>query len=195
MHSLEKWLNICSKLECVNTILSTRCSWQVKLAFCLILVILVLHLVLLTILFLKFLAPMTPSLLVFLLLFWPHLLLFLLWILFLLPFFKCLSHIFPLYTFYLGILITVNSVSLPQTSIIELPTRHLHLGVLEILQLKNSKLSSSFLPAPSPSSSGCILDFSVSLSVHIQWDINSCWLCIQSMLESLPFPLSLLSLL
>lgn len=193
MHSLEKWLNICSKLECVNTILSTRCSWQVKVAFCLILVILVLHLVLLTILFLKFLAPMTPSLLVFLLLFWPHLLLFILWILFLLPFFKCLSHIFPLYTFYLGILITVNSVSLP--SIIELPTRNFHLGVLEILQLKNSKLSSSFLPAPSPSSSGCILDFSVSLSVHIQWDINSCWLCIQSILESLPFPLFLLSLL
>jgi len=34
---------------------------------------------------------------------------------------------FPLYTFYLGILMTINSVSLPQISITELPMRQLHL--------------------------------------------------------------------
>lgn len=34
---------------------------------------------------------------------------------------------FPLYTFYLGILMTINSISLPQTSITELPMRQLHL--------------------------------------------------------------------
>lgn len=73
------------------------------------------------------------------------------------------TEIFPLYTFYLGILMTINSVSLPHTSITTAPLR----DVLEILQLKNSKLSSSFLLASSPSSSICSLDFSLSLCGHI----------------------------
>ena len=37
------------------------------------------------------------------------------------------TEIFPLYTFYLGILMTINSVSLPHTSITELSMKQLHL--------------------------------------------------------------------
>lgn len=71
----------------------------------------------------------------------------------------CVTQLFPLYTFYLDILMTIHSVFLLQTFLTDCLTKCLHLDVLEILHLRKTQIKflTPSCPLPLPTSSSMFI--------------------------------------